>query len=126
MVHVRDFPSIDAHVGFGQELPLNTCRQGEVVFERALLPRGQVVDTEPDEGIGDESIDLDRVVTDLAKTVGPTVHPCKRCVHLHQQSGDIAGRCLARNSAFQPAAAIHQLIAKRRFSSDLHRQGFSP
>ena len=107
---------------FGEQLALDARGELEILFERALLDRRQMIQAEARERVGHQAHGLDRVAARFTDAEGPQVHAPQRGVDLFEEARHVGRRGQRRGRRLQLLTPVEQLIAEDGKGSCFHQR----
>ena len=119
-VVIANFPLRESEVGTGKQLALKPPGEVQVLFERSLLLRGQVVKAVAQERIDEQAPFLDRVVADNAKAVGPPAHPAQRIINLLEKVNKRRRVMRLRDGGLQTFTPVAELLFQNNLGLSIH------
>src|SRR5262249_32182557 len=89
LIVVGKFPGCGDGLLRWKQPPLDSCSQCQVEFESFAFVTRQIVETEPNEGICQQTVALDRVAADFAQPELAAIHAGKCRINLVEEGGKI-------------------------------------
>ena len=113
-------PAVDVRVAFRQQLALDPRGQVEILLERPLFARRQMVQAEAGQGIRQQPIRLDWIVARVAQAERARLHPPQCGVNFLQQTHDVVGPVARGGRGFQLLTTVEELLAEYRKRRSFH------
>src|SRR5271157_2641222 len=113
LVMIANLPAIAIQILVRQQAPLDLSSQFQVVLKGIEFLPVHVVEAEPDQRVGDQTLAFDGIVAGLADAERAVLHPLERVIDLFEQGSQMAIAVRSFFSASEPGAPVEQLLAHK-------------